>query len=159
VPSGKVVGRIALALSSDSSTLYISITGTGKTGSTDINTLFKMLKIATATGVVTDLTSATPNYLGSQGGYDTTLAVAPGNPNLLVAAGQGMIVETTKGGSSWTNITTDSNGGGPHPDHHAAVFDSSGRLLDGNDGGIFRFDPATGTWADRNGDLSIIQFY
>jgi hypothetical protein len=52
----------------------------------------------------------------------------------------------------------------PHDDHHAFVFDANGTLLDGNDGGLWRWTPASsapgssGTWADLNGNLQITQF-
>src|SRR5713101_9774962 len=58
---------------------------------------------------------------------------------------------------------------GPHRDHHALTFDANGRLLDGNDGGIWRLfdpdqddpkqhDPHLLNWKNLNGNLQITQF-
>jgi photosystem II stability/assembly factor-like uncharacterized protein len=50
-------------------------------------------------------------------------------------------------------------GASPHVDHHAAAFDAKGRLLDGDDGGIYRLDnPTAPSWTDLNGNLETIQF-
>src|SRR5262249_23313638 len=50
--------------------------------------------------------------------------------------------ESTDGGATWTDLSTDttSNKVSPHADHHALVLDWVGRLLDGNDGGVWRLD-------------------
>src|SRR5205814_2320411 len=54
-------------------------------------------------------------------------------------------------GVNWTNIATDANGVGPHADHHAAAFDAVGNLLDGDDGGIYRYAAGANTWTQLNG--------
>src|SRR5205807_1284326 len=59
-------------------------------------------------------------------------------------------------------ITSGTNGMGPHSDSHAMDFDAGGKLLEGDDGGIFRLDnalQASLSWSDLNGDLATIQFY
>ena len=53
------------------------------------------------------------------------------------------VLETTNGGTSWTDITVGADGNGVHPDHHAMTFDANGKLLDGNDGGVWRLDDST----------------
>jgi photosystem II stability/assembly factor-like uncharacterized protein len=73
------------------------------------------------------------------------------------------------GGNTWAGIGVDNSGNSPHSDHHAFAFDPQGRLLDGNDGGLFRYNPGagavgTGTWDDLNAKpggnaLNTIQFY
>jgi photosystem II stability/assembly factor-like uncharacterized protein len=168
LPSGSGDGRIALALTPDSSTLYVSI-AEPLNGSSIGGQLFKLEKYATVSGTVTDLTSTTPNYMGAngfgQGWYDTTLAVDPQNANIIYAGGSdngespesGNIV-STNGGQTWVSVVTGSNGNGPHTDDHAAVFDSSGQLLSGNDGGIFRLNPISLAWTDLNSNLETIQF-
>jgi hypothetical protein len=50
------------------------------------------------------------------------------------------------------------NGVEPHTDHYAIVFDSSKRMLLGNDGGIWRYDSTVPSWTDLNGNLNTIQF-
>src|SRR5262249_12577650 len=47
----------------------------------------------------------------------------------------------------------------PHADHHAMAFDGNGKLLDGDDGGLFRLEsPSPVQWSDLNGNLNTIQF-
>src|SRR5437667_155629 len=47
----------------------------------------------------------------------------------------------------------------PHVDHHGIDFDANGKLLDGDDGGIYRLDdPTVPSWTDLNGDQNTIQF-
>jgi photosystem II stability/assembly factor-like uncharacterized protein len=63
---------------------------------------------------------------------------------------------------SWTDLTSNIafENVTPHVDHHGIAFDAVGRLLDGNDGGIYRLDdPASRSWSDLNGNLQTIQFY
>jgi hypothetical protein len=171
-PSGILDGRIALALFHQGATqaLYVSISGTGGKRSAPFGQLFKMEKSTDGGATFTDLTPNTPNYMGAngmgQGFYDTTLAASPGDPNIVFAAGSDNggstgVIESRDGGKSWQGITADVHGNGPHSDDHAAGFDPAGRLLTGDDGGIFRLDDAnfkTLTWTDLNGDLQITQF-
>src|SRR5437667_4851123 len=47
----------------------------------------------------------------------------------------------------------------PHVDHHGIDFDANSKLLDGDDGGIYRLDdPTVPSWTDLNGNLNTIQF-
>jgi photosystem II stability/assembly factor-like uncharacterized protein len=106
--------------------------------------------------------------MGIQGWYDSTLAVDPSNPDVVFAAGQGGdfggnegVLETIDGGATWYGIVTGADGNGPHVDHHGIGFDAAGRLLDGNDGGIWRLDDAdltNITWSDLNGNLQLTQY-
>src|SRR5262249_48667180 len=72
------------------------------------------------------------------------------------------LIESSNGGTSWTEIGTRGvTGIGTHPDHHAFAFDANGKLLDGDDGGIFRLEnpnQAGWTWSDLNRNLNITQF-
>jgi photosystem II stability/assembly factor-like uncharacterized protein len=169
VPYGGQDGRIALALSGDNTTLYVSIANASFSNVSNA-TLYKMLKVTTATDTAVDLTATTPNYMGvppnAQGYYDTTLAVSPTDPtnNTVYAGGStnggspGNIY-TTDGGVNWPNISFVS-AQPPHSDDHAAVFDRNGDLVSGNDGGIWRYhyDAVTPTWTNLNGNLNITQF-
>jgi hypothetical protein len=164
-PTGTALGRISLAITPDGSTLYAGIAGTGNAGSSTFGTLFEMLK-STDGGASWSVLSGTPNYMWSQGWYDNTLAVDPLHPSTVYAggsyngAGPGFI-ESTNGGATWTDIVSGANGVSIHTDDHAIAFDASDRLLDGNDGGIWRLDnPTVGAiqWTDLNSNLQTTQF-
>ena len=110
----------------------------------------------------------TVNYMGGQGWYDQWVIVNPTNPaNVYVGGSAGdssPVLESTNSGVTWSEIGSSSSGNGgngPHADHHAAAFTADGKLLDGNDGGIWRLDnPSTTSikWTDLNSALSTIQF-
>jgi hypothetical protein len=174
LPAGTTDGRIALALAPDSQALYVSIANPSN-GNPAEGRLFKLLKVTDGGTRVADLTAAIPNsdYLGEQGWYDTALAVQPGNPDVVFASGDSSfkvgnatvhvpdVIESTDGGATWTDLTFDGSTG-PHSDSHALAFDAAGKLLEGDDGGIFRLDnpvPGRFRWADLNGNLQITQFY
>ena len=112
----------------------------------------------------TDLTASTPNYLGGQGWYDTTLIVDPVEPAIVYAggsAGSNSVIRSANYGATWTDIAQSAGPviDGPHVDHHAAAFDAAGRYLDGDDGGIYRLDTAAPAhWTQLNGNLNTIQF-
>jgi hypothetical protein len=55
----------------------------------------------------TDLTNGTPNYLHSQGNFDTSLIVDPANSAIVYAGGDSTpkgIITSTDGGAHWTDI-------------------------------------------------------
>src|SRR5262249_49848701 len=67
-PTGTVAGRIVVAVApSNSQVIYVSATGTGAGGSTSFGTLFRFMRSDNGGSTFTDLTGATPNYLGGQG--------------------------------------------------------------------------------------------
>jgi hypothetical protein len=159
--SSTTSGRIAVAVSkSNSQVVYMSAQGISPFGA-----LYKLERSDNGGTTWTDLTAGTPNYMGGQGWYDTTLIVDPSNSAIVYAAGaagSNSVIRSTNSGVNWTDIST-AGGTGPHADHHAAAFDSSGRFLDGDDGGIYRYDPAGPSWSQLNGTataafLNTIQF-
>ena len=111
------------------------------------------------------------NYMGGQGFYDQAVAIDPANPLIAYVGGAfngtdangnftNQVLETQNGGTSWTDITIGADGNGVHPDHHAMTFDAAGKLLDGNDGGIWRLDNNALTaihWTDLNTNLATLQ--
>ena len=166
LPKGSVDGVIKLAISpSNPSVLYASIAN-GFHGGT-FGALEGLYRSADG-GATWTIQANTPNYLGTQGWYDNTIAVDPSNANIIYAGGQlnynnntDAIIESTTGGASWFDLTTGADGKGPHTDHHALAFDASGRLLNGNDGGIWRLDTnVQGSihWTDLNTNIQTIQF-
>jgi hypothetical protein len=158
-PNGSANGNIRLALAKSSHlTLYASVASPTTFG------LFKMLTSTDGGTTWTATTGTPPNYLGTTGNYASTLAVDPSNASIVYAGGQGgtnSFLESTDGGTTWTDISTGGVGNnGPHANHHAIGFDANGKLLDGNDGGIWRLNPASGSmpWTDLNSNLSITLF-
>ena len=154
-------GRITLAVSPiEPSRLYMSVArGSGLTS----GILYRFLRSDDGGASWVDLHP--PNYLGQQGNYDTTLAVDPQDPDRVFAGGQGGdtgVVESTDAGLTWTGISVGASGmDGPHNDHHGMGFDAQGRLIDGNDGGVWRLDnPDVGQihWTDLNTNLQITTF-
>src|SRR5207249_1418402 len=89
-------------------------------------------------------------------------AVDPLTADTVYAGGQRGAQSLTRsldGGMTWSSIRMGSDGHGPHVDHHAFGFDAADRLLDGNDGGIWRLNNQEPVrWADLNGNLQITEF-
>ncbi|HTM55073.1 MAG TPA: hypothetical protein VL175_13650, partial [Pirellulales bacterium] len=160
LPHGAQDGRITIAVApTNADEIFVSIAG----NSFDSG-VFSFQRSDDGGDNWTDLTATTPNYLADQGGYDTTLIVDPSNPAIVYAAGQAgpnSIIQSTDAGVSWNDIETDMNLVRPHVDHHAFAFDASGKLLDGNDGGVWRLDdPDAGSlvWTNLNSNLGVTQF-
>ena len=158
-PVGATFGRISVAISKASNTnvLYIAAEDNTTTGH-----LARFVRSDNAGASFTDLTAGTPNYMGGQGWYDTTLLVDPTSSAIVYAAGQAnanSMLRSTDSGATWTDISHTGVAVQPHADHHGVDFDANGKLLDGDDGGIYRLaDPTVPTWANLNGDLNTIQF-
>lgn len=157
-PSGLASGRIAIAVSkANSQIVYVTASGTGQTGSTTFGTLYKIMRSNDGGSTFTDLTSGTPNYMGTQGYYDTYVIADPSNAAVVYVGGQDSILRSIDSGVTWSDISL--GGSSPHVDHHAAAFDANGKLLDGDDGGIYRLDnPTSPSWTNLNGNLETIQF-
>src|SRR5206468_3906348 len=112
-PSGTVAGRIVIAVGkADSQVLYVSASSSSTFG------LFRIMRSDDGGATFTNLTP-TPNYMGGQGWYDTTLLVDPANSAIVYAsgaAGTNSILRSVNSGVSWTDINTGPSGG-PHVDH------------------------------------------
>jgi len=113
---------------------------------------------ATASAVTfTNETTGTPNFMGSQGWYDIGLGVDANG--VVYAAG------VSYGSTSFVPPTrvqpgpiSPSSATSRRIRTPAIVFDSSNRMLIGNDGGIWRYDSTVPSWTDLNGNLDTIQF-
>jgi photosystem II stability/assembly factor-like uncharacterized protein len=161
---GDIVGNTKIAIApSDPQTAYVSISGSGTAGSAPEGELYKLLK-TTNGGTNWVIIANVPNYMGGQGFYDSTLAVDPRDSQIVYAGGQAdanSIIRTIDGGLNWQDLSVGDNGVSPHVDHHGIGFDANGKLLDGNDGGLWRLDnPTAGSvsWSDLNGNLQITQY-
>jgi hypothetical protein len=118
------VGRIVVAVSkSNTQVVYVSAQSTSSFGA-----LGKFERSDNGGTTFTDLTAGTPNYMGGQGWYDTTLIVDPSNSAIVYvggAAGSNSVLRSTNSGANWTDISSGTGGQGPHADHHATVFDAN----------------------------------
>jgi len=171
-PNGgdSALGRIALAVSPAASTtgnhvLYVVASDTLSYG---LGYFLRSDNADASSPNFTDLTSTTPDFLGAennpgQGWYDIAIGVdangivyCAGVENYNTGGTQAIITSPDLG-VTWTDISIVNNFE-PHTDNHAIAFDSNNRMLAGNDGGIFRFDPSGPGWTDLNGNLNTIQF-
>ncbi|MFM7150446.1 MAG: S8 family serine peptidase, partial [Gemmataceae bacterium] len=153
-PLGGNNGTIELALArSNPSIVFAAVTDRTSGG------ILNIFRTANA-GVNWTATTLPPNYLGTQGWYASAIGVSPTNPDLVFVGGLDVLL-SSDAGQSWTNTNAGANGNGPHVDHHAMTFDASNRLLDGNDGGIWRLNNSTVgsiNWGNLNGNLATAQF-
>ena len=155
--NGSANGRITLAIApSNPQTLYAAVTSPASFG------LARMMKTIDGGATWKQLIN-TPNNQGSQGWYDTTLAVDPIDANTVYSGGAASgiqhVMKSADGGVTWTGIAV--GGAIPHVDHHAIGFDAAGKLLDGSDGGIWRLtNPILGSiaWTNLNSNLGTLEF-
>jgi hypothetical protein len=169
------IGRIALAVSPAAKTagqhvLYVAVAETPYQPSPSGGLIYfaRSDNADAATPTFTNLTSGTPDFLGGengqgQGWYDIAVAV-DANGDVYCsgvedygAGGTDAIITSSNLGVNWTDISI-VNTVEPHTDNHAIAFDSSNRVLAGNDGGIYRYDPTIPSWTDLNSNLETIQF-
>ena len=198
LPANAPVGgqtTLALSPSADgkSDTLYVSIpsTGTAAANFSDAYTLLGLYKSTDSGLTFTNLNA--PDYLTGQGFYDNAIVVSQTNPDIIFAAGKvnyndvygftnnptdytnlRTLIGSTDGGKTFTDFSLGEGYVGPHTDTHALTFTPDGKLLDGNDGGIWRLEnpliknpapPQSDTvngsnivWSDINGNLDTLQF-
>lgn len=190
-----VGGQTTLALSPSASgasdTLYVSIPNANTQG------LLGLYKSTDSGVTFTNLNA--PDYLTGQAFYDNAIVVSPANPNVFFAAGKvnyaavngyydssgnfiptdfnnlRTLIGTTDGGATFHDYSLGQGFVGPHTDTHALTFTADGKILDGNDGGIWRLEnplvpnptpPASDKdasndniqWTDINANLNTLQF-
>jgi hypothetical protein len=93
----------------------------------------------------------------SESFFDQTLSIDPADPSgaTVVFGGVG-IYRSTNSGANWTSLAP---AGGTHSDQHAIAFDPANAhsFYLGNDGGLYRFDAGSLTWAALNTSISAAQ--
>ena len=193
-----VGGQTTLALYSSKGgfddTLYVSIpnAGTAAANYADSQSLLGLYKSTNSGATFKNIHA--PDYLTGQAFYDNAVVVSQSDPNVFFAAGKvnyavvggfyngptqfnnlRTLVGTTDGGATYHDFSLGGGFVGPHTDTHALTFTADGKILDGNDGGIWRLEnptvpnptpPASDTdssndnirWTDINGNLNTIQF-
>lgn len=162
--TGGSTGRIGLAVAPGNSQILYAVIG-------DVTTGLMSIDQTTDGGshwVALPGIPQTIDVASSQAFYDLTIAVDPTDPtgNTFYTAGQAgansiLRVVVTPGNPPTTTVEDISGGtNSPHADHHAIAFDAMNRLLDGNDGGLWRLDSYTPAvnWSDLNGNLGITEF-
>ena len=98
---------------------------------------------------------------GGQAWYDLCLAVDPADPDVLFAGGVNLWT-SEDGGAQWSCAAHWYAGGDlpyVHADQHGVAFLPDGRLLIGNDGGVFTMDPESNEAVDHSAGLAIAQTY
>jgi photosystem II stability/assembly factor-like uncharacterized protein len=94
-----------------------------------------------------ELTTPKPSSLA----WPTLLALGPSSE--AVYLGNLGLSRSTNWGQTWSDM------GALHADQTVISFDAGGRLVLGNDGGMFRAASATGSWTSLNNALSITECY
>jgi len=149
LPSGNDVGRIGLALCASQPDVIYAIYADdpgyfdGVYKSTDAGAGWTRVNDGALSGMYS-----------SYGWWFGNIRVAPENPDLVFALGMDFY-RSSNGGASWSSV-----GNSIHVDHHALVFDphQSGRILEGNDGGLYRSTNSGGAWSKLY-DQPTSQFY
>ena len=132
---------------------------------------FKGLYRSTDAGLTFSTRSTTPNILdwscdgsgtGGQGWYDLSLAVDPGNPEIIFVGGVN-IWRSTNGGTTWSIVGHWYGGcsvAEVHADIHMLKFSPyDGNLYTCNDGGIYHSGDGGTTWIDHTETMTIGQIY
>lgn len=92
------------------------------------------------------------------GWYFGQIRVNPENPDMVYVLGVDLYY-SANGGQSWTQLAGYFNNDVIHVDHHALyIHPETGRILEGNDGGLYFSDDFGFNWTKIN-NLPLTQFY
>jgi len=145
------VGRIALAVApTNPNRIYASIVRACDRTGAGASTLSVF---RSDDGGLSWLSKYPSSIHSSYGWYLNVIAVSPSDPDIAFVGGL-QLHKTANAGDSWTSVQ-----GPQHVDFHALIFDAEGRLLSGNDGGVYRSTNMGASWTALNSGLGIVQFY
>jgi len=151
LPQGTGIGRIGLAIApSDPSVVYAFYDTQDEVAVYKTNNSGQLWTRAND-GALQGMSSNFGWYFGQ-------IRVNPTNPEVAYVLGVDLYY-TSNGGNSWTQLAGYFNNDEIHVDHHAMyIHPTSGRVMEGNDGGMYYSDDAGFSWNKMN-NLPLTQFY
>jgi photosystem II stability/assembly factor-like uncharacterized protein len=153
VPTGSDVARIGLAVApSAPGTVYSVFSRYSVSSGTFLDDVYRSTDYGVTWNVTTG--SGLGNPYSSFGWYFGQIRVDPSNEDVIFVLGVDLKRSTNAGGN-WSTVT-----GSQHVDFHDLWVDPSnaGRILTGNDGGVFRTTNNGSSWI-KSPNLPISQFY
>ncbi len=152
VPTGDDVGRIGLAIAKSNHNVLYAIYDMPYS---EVN-VFKTIDGGDSWNQTND--NVLDGMNSSFGWYFGQISVDPNNENRIYVMGVDMY-RSDNGGNSWNHIAGYYNFDEIHVDHHAMYIDeNTGRVFEGNDGGLYISDNFGNDWQKLN-TLGITQFY
>lgn len=151
LPSGNEKGRIGLAVSpSNPSILYAFYDNQSEVA------VYKTINGGQSWSRTND--GALQGMNSTFGWYFGQIRVDPNIPDIVYVMGVDMFY-TANGGNSWTQLAGYFNSDVIHVDHHAMyIHPETGRIYEGNDGGLYVSDDLGFNWSKIN-NLPLTQFY
>ncbi len=152
VPTGSNVGRIGLTIAKSNPNVLYAVYDLPNY---EVN-VYKTIDGGESWNQTND--NALDGMNSSFGWYFGQIRVDPVNENIVYAFGVEMY-RSDNGGNSWVVIADYNNFYEIHVDHHAMYIDeNTGRIFEGNDGGLYISDNYGDDWQKLN-KLGITQFY
>ncbi len=152
LPTGNDVGRIGLAIAASNPDVLFAIYDMP-------DSEVEVYKTTDGGNNWSETTNGALYGMNSSfGWYFGQIRIDPVNENRVFALGMEMY-RTNNGGASWQQIAGYDNFYEIHVDHHAMYIDqNTGRVFEGNDGGLYISDNYGDDWQKLN-TLAITQFY
>ena len=156
-PASDLVSKTSLAVTAADPSVIYAHYGNSQTGGT------LGIYRSTDDGATWSPRNTTLNVSGGQGSYANTIAVAPDDPERVLAGGIRLWL-STDGGVSFAETGPGNQLGDEtsvHSDHHAIAWEpgSNDVLWVGTDGGCWRSSDAGSNWSPRRDGLVTMQYY
>lgn len=151
LPQGNGIGRIGLAIAPSSPSIVYAFY--------DMQDEVAVYKTNNSGQLWTRVNDGALQGMSSNfGWYFGQIRVNPTNPEVAYVQGVDLYY-TGDGGNSWIQLAGYFNNDVIHVDHHAMyIHPTSGRIMEGNDGGMYYSDDAGFSWNKMN-NLPLTQFY